>query len=256
MLIDTHAHLQDKAFKDDLDEVLKRAKEAEVDKIVCVAYDFESSQKAVELANKYEHIYAVIGVHPHAAKRYTSEMGAQLFDLAKDPKVVAIGEMGLDYYRDLSPRDQQAKAFKEQIKLAQELYKPIVIHDRDAHQDVLDIIKKEKAGKNEGIMHCYSGHVPLAIELMKQGFYISLAGPLTFKNAKKTHEVAAKITLDKIVIETDCPYLTPEPHRGKRNEPAYVREVAKKLAELRGKSIEEIGYITSLNAKKVFRIND
>ena len=256
MYIDTHAHLQDDAYKDDLEQVLARAKEAELEKIVCVGYDYASSYKAVQLARQYEEIYAVIGVPPHDAKKFNKEIGAKLFDLAKDPKVVAIGEMGLDFYRDLSPRDLQVKAFTEQIKLAQELYKPIVIHDRDAHQEVLDIIKKEKAGKNEGIMHCYSGHVPLAIELMKQGFYISLAGPLTYKNAVKTHEVAAKVALDKLLIETDCPYLTPEPHRGKRNEPAHVVKVAQKLAQIRGKTSEEIGYVTSLNAKKVFRIKD
>lgn len=255
MFIDTHAHLQDEAYKDDLLEVLERAKEAGVEKLVCVGYDYKSSLKAVELAREHEAIYAVIGVHPHDAKRFNGEVGAKLFDLAKDPKVVAIGEMGLDFYRDLSPRDLQVQAFIEQIKLAQELYKPIVIHDRDAHQEVLDIIKKEKAGKNEGVMHCYSGHVPLAIELMKQGFYISLAGPLTYKNAKKAHEVAAKITMDKLLIETDCPYLTPEPYRGKRNEPAHVVKVAEKLAELRGKSVDEIGYVTSSNARKVFRIS-
>ncbi len=256
MFIDTHAHLQDGKFKRDLTQVLERAAEAQVKKIVCVGYDYETSVEAVELAKEHTEIYAVIGIHPHAAKTYTSEIGAKLFELAKEAKVVAIGEMGLDFYRDLSPRDVQAEVFKEQIKIAQELYKPIVIHDRDAHQDVFDIIKGEKAGKNEGIMHCYSGHVPLARELMKEGFYISFAGPITYKNARKTHEVAATIPLERVVIETDCPYLTPEPHRGKRNEPAYVVEVARKLAELRRQDIEEIGYVTSLNAKKVLRIED
>lgn len=254
MFIDSHAHLQDKAYKNDLAEVLQRAKEAQVEKIVCVGYDYTSSCQAVELARQYDQIYAVIGVHPHDAKSFNKDIGAKLYDLAKDPKVVAIGEMGLDFYRDLSPRDLQAQVFMEQIKIAGELYKPIVIHDRDANQEVFDIIKKEKAGKNEGVMHCYSGHLPLAIELMKQGFYISLAGPLTYKNAKKSHEVAAKITLDKLLIETDCPYLTPEPYRGKRNEPAHVVKVAEKIAELRGKSVDEIGYITTNNTKKVFRI--
>ncbi len=256
MFIDTHAHLQDGKFKKDLTEVLERASRAQIERIVCVGYDYETSVKAVELARKHPQIYAVIGIHPHAAKTYTSEIASKLFELGKEAKVVAIGEMGLDFYRDLSPRDVQAEVFREQIKIARELYKPIVIHDRDAHQDVFDIIKDEKAGKNEGIMHCYSGHVPLAIDLMKEGFYISFAGPITYKNARKTHEVAAKIPLEKIVIETDCPYLTPEPYRGKRNEPAYVVEVARKLAELRRKDIEEIGYLTSLNAKRVFRIAD
>lgn len=256
MFIDTHAHIQDVKFKDDLPQVLQRSKDASVEKIICVGYDYNSSYQAVNLAKEYEEVYAVIGIHPHDAKSYTEEIGAKLFKLAKEPKVVAIGEMGLDFYRDLSPRDVQSQVFKEQIKIAQELYKPIVIHDRDAHQEVLDIIKKEQAGKNEGVMHCYSGHVPLAIELMKLGFYISFAGPITYKNARKTHEVAAKIPVEKILIETDCPYLTPEPYRGKRNEPANVVEVAKKVAEIRGKTVEEIGYMTSLNAKKLFRIEN
>ncbi|NLJ72114.1 MAG: TatD family hydrolase [Syntrophomonadaceae bacterium] len=256
MYIDSHAHIQDSKFKNDLADILKRAKEADVEKIICVGYDYNSSYEAVNLAKKYEEVYAVIGIHPHDAKSYTEEIAAKLFDLAKEPKVVAIGEMGLDFYRDLSPRDVQADVFRAQIKLAQELYKPIVIHDRDAHNEVLKIVKEEKAGKNEGVMHCYSGHVPLAIEFMKLGFYISIAGPITYKNARKTQEVAAKIPLDKMLIETDCPYLTPEPYRGKRNEPSYVVEVAKKIGELRGKTADEIGYMTSLNTKKLFRITN
>jgi len=256
MLIDTHAHIQDEKFKDDLDNVLERAQDAGLEKIICVGIDYKSSREAVDLARKYPQVYAVVGVHPHDAKTLNTEVLPKLYELAKDPRVVAIGEIGLDFYRDLSPREQQRKAFVEQINIARELYKPVVIHDRDAHQEVLDIIKQEKAGRNQGIMHCFSGYLPLAIELMKEGFYISFAGPLTFKNAKKTHEVAAKISIDKILIETDCPYLTPEPFRGKRNEPAYVKYVAQKMAEIRNKSIEEITYTTNLNAKRVFRIRD
>jgi len=256
MLIDTHAHLQNEELVTDLEEILQRAHDAGLEKIVCVGYDLESSEKAVKIASKHQQVYAVVGVHPHDANTLNQEVIARLYDLSQHEKVVAIGEIGLDYYRNLSPREQQIKAFKEQIKLAQELYKPVVIHDRDAHQDVLDITKKEKAGKNEGVMHCYSGHLPLAIEMMKNGFYISLAGPLTFKNAHKTHEVAAKISLERILVETDCPFLTPEPFRGKRNEPAYVKYVAQKLAELRKMSVEKIEYRTNLNAKRVFRIND
>lgn len=254
MFIDSHAHLQDKKLIADLPDLIANAQAAELEQIICVGYDYPSSCQAVEIAQKYEPVYAVVGIHPHDAKTLNDKILEQLYELAKKPKVVAIGEMGLDYYRDLSPRDQQQKAFVQQIKLAQELYKPIVIHDRDAHQDVMDIIKKEKAGVNQGVMHCYSGHLPMAIELMQLGFYISLAGPLTYKNAKKTHEVAAKITMDRLLIETDCPYLTPEPLRGKRNEPANVKYVAEKLAELRRKSVEEIGYLTSQNCKRVFRI--
>lgn len=254
MLIDTHAHLQDKALKNDLAEVLKRAKESGVEKIICVGYDYPTSVEAVELARQYEGIYAVVGIHPHDAKELNDEILAKLYQLAGEEKVVAIGEIGLDYYRNLSPQEKQKEAFVAQIKLAREVGKPVVIHDRDAHQEVADIIKKEKAGINGGIMHCYSGHLPLAIELMKEGFYISFAGPVTFNNARKTQEVAANIPLERILIETDCPYLAPEPMRGKRNEPAYVSYVARKIAEIRRKNIEEIEYITSINAEKAFAL--
>lgn len=256
MLIDTHAHLQDEDLQKDLEKVLTRAAEAGVEKIICVGYDLKSSQEAVNLARKYRQIYAVVGVHPHDAARLDEKAMEKLYVMAKDPRVVAIGEIGLDFYRDLSPRDLQRQAFRDQIKLARELGKPIVIHDRDAHQEVLDIIKQEKAGSNQGIMHCYSGELPLAIELIKEGFYISFAGPLTFKNARKSQEAAVKIPMDKILVETDCPYLAPEPFRGKLNEPAHVKYTAAKLAELRNKNIDEVAYLTNLNAKKVYRIKD
>ena len=209
----------------------------------------------MQLAQRYPQIYAVVGVHPHDAKQLDQNTLDELYKLAREPKVVAIGEIGLDFYRDLSPRDVQRQAFVQQIKLAQELSKPIVIHDRDAHQEVLDTIRREKAGSNGGIMHCYSGHLPLAIDLMKEGFHISFAGPVTFKNARKSHEVAAHIPLDRLLIETDCPYLTPEPLRGKSNEPAYVVHVAEAIARLRRKPVEEIAYLTSRNAAQVYRLN-
>ncbi len=255
MLIDSHAHLQDREYKNDLDKVLERAEEAGVDTIICIGFDYLASQKAVELANRKKNIYAAVGIHPHDAKTLDDQTLENLYNLALNPRVVAIGEIGLDYYRNLSPTEQQKKAFIEQIKIAQELKKPVVIHDREAHQDILDIIKREKAGINGGVMHCYSGHLPLAVELVKEGFYISFAGPLTFKNAKKSHEVAQKLNLDRILIETDCPYLTPEPYRGKRNEPAHVKLVAQKLAEIRNKDLAEIAYITSNNTRRVFQLD-
>ncbi len=254
MIIDSHAHLQDRAFKKDLPQVMERAKAARVEKIICVGYDYETSCEAVEIAHQYSQVFAVIGVHPHDAKTLNQEIIGKLYTLGQDPKVVAIGETGLDFFRDLSPREVQRQAFVEQIKIAAELQKPVVIHDRDAHQEVLDIIKREKAGRNTGIMHCYSGHLPLAIELMKEGFFISFAGPLTYKNARKTVEVASRITLDRVLVETDCPYLAPEPVRGKRNEPAYVVHVAEKLAQLRQKSLDEIAYQTNLNTCRAFNI--
>lgn len=256
MLIDTHAHLQDEDLKKDLQQVLNRAREAGVEKIICVGYDLASSQEALLLARKYHEVHAVVGIHPHDAQSLNPDVKEKIFSMARDQRVVAIGEIGLDFYRDLSPRDIQRQAFREQIKMAQEIGKPIVIHDRDAHQEVMEIIKAEKAGRNQGIMHCYSGALPMAAELIKLGFYISFAGPLTFKNAHKAHEVAAKIPMDRILVETDCPYLSPEPFRGKLNEPANVKYVAAKLAELRNKSVDETAYLTNLNARKVYRIKD
>lgn len=251
MLIDTHAHLQDYA---DLKTILNRAADKGVEKIICIGYDLESSLTAAKLARQHKEVYAVVGIHPHSATDLNEKVLTQLFQLGREEKVLAIGEIGLDYYRNLSPQEDQQKAFVAQLGLARELKKPVVIHDRDAHQEVLDTLKKEKGGINGGIMHCYSGHLPLAVELMKIGFYISFAGPVTYKNAKKTQEVAAKIPLDRILVETDCPYLTPEPLRGKQNEPANVLYVAEKIAQLRQKSLDEIAYQTTLNAHKVFRI--
>ena len=254
LLIDSHAHLQDRAYQKDREQVIERAFQGGLQGIICVGYDIESSEETLELAHRFPEIFAVVGVHPHDAKTLDQEGERRLFDLVRDSKVVAIGEIGLDFYRDLSPRDVQRQAFRTQIRIAKELGKPIVIHDREAHQEVLQIIKEEKAGANGGVMHCYSGSWPMAIELMKLGFFISFAGPLTFKNARKAVEVASRIPLDRILIETDCPYLTPEPYRGRRNEPVHVREVAKKLAEIRGKSFEEVAYLTSRNAREIFRI--
>lgn len=254
MIFDTHAHLQDEKLRDDVENILNRAREAGVENIACVGYDLPSSREAVLLARKYPQIYAAVGVHPHDAQTLSPDVLGQLRDLAKDPKVVAIGEIGLDYYRDLSPRDIQKEAFIEQIKLAHEIGKPIIIHDRDANQDVMDIVKKQRAGKNGGIMHCYSGSLPLAIESMKEGFYISFAGPLTYKNARKPQEIAAKIPIDRLLVETDCPYLTPEPWRGRLNEPAYVRYIVEKMAELRGQHPDEIAYLTGRNARRVYGI--
>lgn len=254
MLFDTHAHLQDRKLRGDLANILQRAREAGVEKICCVGYDLESSREAVQIARKHQQVYAAVGVHPHDAKTLTESTLASLGELARDPKVVAIGETGLDYYRDLSPRDRQQDAFVAQIRLAQEIGKPVIIHDRDANQDVMDIIKKYKAGSNGGIMHCYSGSLPLAIEAVKAGFYISLAGPLTYKNARRAQEVAAKLPMERLLVETDCPYLTPEPLRGKVNEPAHVRLVAAKMAELRHQHPDEIAYLTWRNACQVYRI--
>lgn len=253
MFIDTHAHLDDEKFQDDLIEVLARAKEARVQYIVNVGYDLLSSQKSVELAKTYPHIYAVVGLHPHDAKEAEEDTYKQLLELAKEEKVVALGEMGLDYYWDNSPRDVQQQVFRRQINLAKELKLPIVVHDRDAHGDIIQILREEKAEEVGGVLHCFSGSWEMAETCLKMGFYISFAGPLTFNNARKLTEIAQKVPLDRILTETDSPYLTPHPFRGKRNEPARVVLVAEKLAALRNEELEKIGEITVENARKVFR---
>lgn len=254
MLFDTHAHLNDPKFAEDLPETLERAKVNGVEFIVNVGYDLPSSRKAVELAQQYDQCYAAVGIHPHDAKTVQEETLDELKKLAQKAKVVAIGEIGLDYYRNLSARDKQQEVFRQQISLAKELKLPIIIHDRDAHGDTMQILKEVKAGEYGGILHCFSGSWEMARQCIKLGFKISLAGPVTFKNATRLQDIAKLLPLDHLLVETDCPYLAPEPHRGKRNEPAYVRHVAEKIAELKKISLEELAQITTANALAVFKI--
>ncbi|MFS8500219.1 MAG: TatD family hydrolase, partial [Caldicoprobacter sp.] len=219
-----------------------------------VGSTLETSRMSVELAARYPFIYAAVGVHPHEVSQMSSRDLATLEAMTTGQKVVAIGEIGLDYYYDFSPRELQREWFAQQIDLAYSLGLPIIIHDREAHADVLDILKAKKDRIVGGVMHCYSGSWEMAKDFMDLGLYISLGGPVTFKNAKRPVEVAQKIPLDRLVIETDSPYLAPTPHRGKRNNPAYVGLVAQKIAEIRGMSFEEIAEITLNNAKKLFKI--
>jgi TatD DNase family protein len=254
MLFDTHAHLNDKQFIDDLPEVINRAKDAGVTRIAVVGFDFPSSLEALKIAKKYKGIYAVIGIHPHDASTLDEEILYKLKVLAREPEVVAIGEIGLDYYRNLSPRDIQQEAFIKQIRLAQEIKKPIVIHDRDAHEDTMKILMKEKAGINGGILHCFSGSWEMARRCMSLGFHISLAGPVTYHNANRLLEIAKLVPLDRLLVETDCPYLSPNPFRGKRNEPSRVRLVAEKIAALRNISLEQLADATTQNALAVYKL--
>lgn len=253
MFIDTHIHLDDERFQEDLEEVLARAQAARVSYLINVGYDLPSSRRSVGLADTYSHIYAVVGMHPHDSKEAAEETYNELRELAKNKKVVALGEMGLDYYWDNSPRDIQQQVFRQQIRLAKELKLPIVIHDRDAHGDIMQILREEQAQEVGGVLHCFSGSKEMAEICLKMNFYLSFGGPLTFKNARKLVEVVQNIPLDRILIETDCPYLTPHPFRGKRNEPSNVVLVAEKIADLRNETIEKIGEITTENARKVFR---
>lgn len=254
MFIDSHAHLDDKRFDADRDMIIKNLKENKVDYVFNIGADLESSETSVKLANQYDNIYAVVGVHPHSAKEVDENTIDRLKELSKEEKVIAIGEIGLDYYYDNSPRDLQVKWFKEQIKLAKEVNLPIVIHTRDASQETFDILK-ENAKDHPVIMHCYSGSVEMAEEYVKLGYYISIAGPLTFKNARIPKEVVENIPMDRLLIETDCPYLTPVPYRGKRNEPMFVKYVAEEMAKIKGISVEEVGRITSRNLQKAFSID-
>lgn len=252
MLFDTHAHLNAEQYNDDLEEVIERAKHEGVQELVVVGFDRPTIKKAIELAEAYEFIYASVGWHPVDAIDMTDEDLQWIEELASHPKVVALGEMGLDYYWDKSPKDVQREVFRKQIRLAKKVKLPIIIHNRDATADVVEILKEEGAAEVGGIMHCFSGSVEIAKECIEMNFYISLGGPVTFKNAKKPKEVAAEIPLDRLLIETDCPYLTPHPYRGKRNEPSYVKLVAQQIAELKGISFEEVAEATTANAKKCF----
>lgn len=254
MLLDSHAHLDDKRFDRDRDKLIRELKGNDVSLVINPGADVASSVRAVSLAEKYDNIYAAVGVHPHDAKTMDEDTIEILRNLAKKDKVIAIGEIGLDYYYDNSPRDIQKKWFREQIKLAKKLKLPIIVHDRDAHKDTFDIIKEEKDENLTGVLHCYASSADMAKEYIKLGFYISFAGPITFKNAKTPKEVAKAIPLERILIETDSPYLTPEPHRGKRNDPVYVRYIAGIIAELKGITFEEVANATAKNAKELFNI--
>lgn len=254
MLIDSHAHIDDERFNKDRDKLIESLKKDDIDLIINVGADLQSSIKSVSLSEDYENIYAAVGVHPHSAKEMDDSTIEVLKSLANREKVVAIGEIGLDFYYDNSPRDIQRQRFVEQLNLAKKVDLPVIIHSRDAAGETFDILKEAQDGNLEGVLHCYSGSVEMALEYIKLGFYISLAGPVTFKNARVPKEVSKAVPLDRLLIETDSPYLTPEPYRGKRNEPLYVRHVAGTIAELRGIPFEEVANRTSENTKKLFRI--
>lgn len=254
MLFDTHAHLDDNRFDEDRDEVIRQCKQDGVELILNAASNIETSVKAIALAGKYEFIYAAVGVHPHDASDMEEETAGVLAALAENKKVRAIGEIGLDYHYDLSPRDVQKRRFVEQIDLARQLRLPVIVHDREAHGDVMDIFKKTRIKEVGGVLHSFSGSAEMALECLRLGLYISISGPVTFNNAKKTVEAVKEVPLDMLLIETDSPYLTPVPHRGKRNYPGYVRLVAEKIAEIKGITFEEVAQKTLENGKRLFGI--
>ncbi|QUW20674.1 TatD family hydrolase [Sporosarcina sp. Marseille-Q4063] len=256
MYIDTHVHLNADQYDEDVDEVITRALDAGVTKMVVIGFDRKTINRAMELAERYPFIYAVVGWHPVDAIDCTEEDLEWIESLAAHPKVVGIGETGLDYHWDKSPKDVQQEVFRKQIQLAKKVNLPIIIHNRDATADVVRILKEEKAETTGGIMHCFGGSVETAKECIAMNFMISLGGPVTFKNAKTPKEVATEIPLDKLLIETDAPYLTPHPYRGKRNEPVYVKLVAEEIANLKGLPVEAIAKATTENALKTFNINE
>lgn len=254
-MIDSHVHLDDEAFNEDREDIIKSLGENGIELVINNSSDLPSSERSVELANKYENIYAAIGVHPHEARTYDDEVEKRLIELSRDKKVLAIGEIGLDYYYDNSPRDVQREVFKRQIELAAKLKKNIVIHSRDAAKDTFDILKEAHEKYDfTALIHCFSQSVDMMREYLKMGDYIALGGAVTFKNAKTPKEVAKAVDLYRLLLETDCPYMTPVPYRGKRNEPKLVKFTCQYIADLRQMDALELEKITGENTKRFFGI--
>jgi TatD DNase family protein len=250
-MIDTHAHLDFPDYNADRDEVIARAQSAGVKRIVNIGCDLKSSANSVDLANRYTQIFATVGIHPHDAKQYDDEAEERLRELANSSRVVAIGEVGLDFYRDHSPRDQQREAFVRQIALAKGLGLPLVVHIRNAYSEALDTLAAEKAYQVSVVLHCFSGNREEAVRAIDYGFYLSVGGVLTFTNSRLP-ELIGKMPLENVLLETDAPYLTPHPHRGTRNEPTLIQLVYQKLAETLGRSFAEIEAQIDRNAETFF----
>lgn len=253
MIFDTHAHMDDRAFDQDRDSLLPRLPEEGIALLMNPGCSLASSQAAVSLSNQYSYIYAAVGSHPDAADEVNDGVLEQYRALCRDnPKVKAIGEIGLDYHYEDIPRDIQKRSFRAQMGLARELGLPVIVHEREAHEDGMKIV--EEFPSVTGVFHCYSGSLEMAKWLIERGWYIGFGGVLTFKNARKALEVAGNIPLERIVLETDCPYMAPEPFRGRRNDPGKLYRVAEKLAQLRGMTVEEVQAITLENGKALYRI--
>lgn len=251
-LFDTHAHLHFPEFADDLGAVLARARAAGVRRMLTIGTDVETSRAAVALAAREPDVWASVGVHPHDADEADATALAEIEELAAEPRVVGIGETGLDFFRNLSPREAQERAFRAQLALARRVGKPVIVHCRDAHEETLRILADERVGETGGVMHCFSGDTAIARRCLDLGLLISLAGPVTYPKARALPEVARFVPGDRLVVETDCPFLPPQPYRGKRNEPAYLAITAARVAELRGESLQTLAARTSENAAKLF----
>ncbi len=253
MFVDSHAHLQWASFDADREAVIRRARAAGVKSIVNIGFDVDGSRRAVGFAEGYAGLYATVGVHPHNASQFNDAVVEELRRLAAHAKVVAIGEIGLDYYRNRSPRDAQRRAFEAQLGLAAEVGLPVVVHDREAHGEVLEVLSRF-SGRIAGVMHCFSGSREMAEQCLSSGFYVSFAGPVTFPNARRLQAIARWVDVDKLLLETDSPWLAPQAKRGQRNEPAYLPFIAEKIATLKGISLEEVAEATTRNAQAIFRL--
>ena len=254
MLFDTHAHMNDPAFDEDREQVLLSLKDKGVDFMMNVGCCLESSKDCIAMAEQYPFVYASVGSHPDSADEVTEEVIEKYRKMAAHPKVKAIGEIGLDYYYETIPREKQIQAFRMQMELARELGMPVIVHERNAHDDGMRVVKEFK--DVTGVFHCYSGSAEMARQLVNMGWYIGFTGVLTFKNARKAVETAQSIPLERIVLETDCPFMAPEPFRGKRNDPGYLYRMAEQLAQIRGISLEEVAQATTANAKHLYRIEE
>ncbi|HQL01621.1 MAG TPA: TatD family hydrolase [Smithellaceae bacterium] len=254
MLIDSHAHLEMKEFDPDRADVIERARAAGVDGIVTVGTNPDLSRKALSIARRHENIYSTVGIHPHDAAGADDRSLEVLKKLAQDPKVVAYGEIGLDYFRNLAPREKQVEMFAKQLDLACELNLPVVIHDREAHEPTLRMVRA--SGVRSGVFHCFSGDWAMARQCIDLGFYISVPGVVTFDRSKVLQEVVRQAPIDGLLLETDCPYLAPVPHRGKRNEPSFLVHTARKVAQIKGLAWEDVALAAAQNTRRLFRISD
>jgi TatD DNase family protein len=253
MFVDTHAHLQWRSFDNDIKDVLERAKEKRVSRIVNIGFDLAGCLKGVKLAENHEELYATVGIHPHDANTLNKKTVEKLRELAANPKVVAIGEIGLDYYRNLSPREAQKQAFEAQLALAEEVGLPVVIHDREAHNDIIQTLSRFK-GKVKGIMHCFSGNKKLAQQCLELGYKISFNGTITYPKNSELREIAKWLDLKNILLETDCPFLAPQKVRGKRNEPSFLPIIAQEIANLKGISVDDLAEAITRNAEETLKL--
>lgn len=252
MFVDTHSHLQMREFDHDRAEALTRAEAAGIGLMLAVGYHLEASRKAVEAAQRYPQVYASVGIHPHDATQYDEKADETLRAFAKQPKVVAIGEAGLDFFRDRAPRAAQAEAFRHQIRLARELDLPLIVHDRDAHRETMEILEAEKAERV--VLHCFSGDFAMAEMAWRNGYYVSIAGPVTYPKNETLREIVRKVKTDCLVLETDCPFLPPQTFRGQRNEPAHLLHTAQEVARVLSIPLTELGRLTTDNARRLFRL--